>query len=699
MRVCMVVHAYYEKDARVRAYAASLVKAGHTVDVLSLRLPGRPREYEYDGVTVRGISLGRRRGAVGRYVLEYASSLTRFAAILTGWSLSGRRYDLVHAHNFPNAVALAAFVPRALGARVLLDVHDPWPELFQSKYVKDGDHWMVRLLRIEERLSCRFAHQIIVANHLFKESLVGRGIPADRINVVMNAPRGEFFRSLERRAQPESSFRVLYVGTLAPRYGLPVLIKAVARIVKSGVIPGVQLSVVPKLKDEGSYVGDLISLAREEGLGDRFEILDPVPHEDMPTLIERFDVSAYTPEPDVHRDRALSLKIPEVLAVGRPVVASRLTVLEHYFGDESLFMFRPGEVDDCAAKLVAVHSNPEEAQARVENARDVLHTIGWAKQEATYLSVVDSLTAQEASDLHTPAVLRRMRLKRRARRAVVTVSAHTGLARLIAGDGARPTLRVLAYHNVEQEPSNSFSVSVDAFRAQMEILRDHHSVLSLGEAIDALHSRPSRAAVAITFDDGWLGVFDNALPILEEFELPATCFVVGLAPGRDPRFMDWDTVRRLTDSGLVDVGSHAMRHSELQRLAGHELEWEVGASKELVEKELRREVRFFAYPYGTPRHFNDTCKHAVASAGYGAAFTAVNGVNDRTTDLFELRRTKVEWGDDRRTFERMLRGGIDVWRAVDHLLSLRDRRKEVSFSRLGRARTGSGAYPPGKTEL
>ena len=214
----------------------------------------------------------------------------------------------------------------------------------------------------------------------------------------------------------------------------------------------------------------------------------------------------------------------------------------------------------------------------------------------------------------------------------------------------------------------------------MPIVCLHGSRRSAAGGFDALHTRPSGAAVAITFDDGWQGVFDNALPILEEFELPATCFVVGLAPGRDPRFMDWDTVRRLTDSGLVDVGSHAMRHSELQQLGDHELEWEVGASRELVEKELHREVRFFAYPYGTPRHFNDTCKHAVASAGYRAAFTAVNGLNDRTTDLFELRRTKIEWGDDRRTFERMLCGGVDGGRAVEHLLSLRDRRNVTSVA-------------------
>ena len=87
---------------------------------------------------------------------------------------------------------------------------------------------------------------------------------------------------------------------------------------------------------------------------DRFEIMEPVPHERMPATIAAADVMIYTPIPDVHMDIALSLKIPEAIAVGCPIVASRLTVNERYFGEDALFMFEPGNVDECAAKVLEV---------------------------------------------------------------------------------------------------------------------------------------------------------------------------------------------------------------------------------------------------------------------------------------------------------------------------------------------------------
>ena len=64
LRVCMVVHAYYEGDARVRRYAESLAALGHVVDVLALRAPGRPRRETIAGVSLQRLPLSRRRGGL-----------------------------------------------------------------------------------------------------------------------------------------------------------------------------------------------------------------------------------------------------------------------------------------------------------------------------------------------------------------------------------------------------------------------------------------------------------------------------------------------------------------------------------------------------------------------------------------------------------------------------------------------------------
>ncbi|MCK5944804.1 MAG: glycosyltransferase, partial [Planctomycetes bacterium] len=112
MRVCMVVHAYYEGDARVRRYAESLVANGHDVDVLALRARDKPRVEQIRGVRLERLPLSRRRGGTLRYLFEYL-----WFTLLCGWVLTwrARRYDVVHVHNMPDFLVFAAFWPRLLG--------------------------------------------------------------------------------------------------------------------------------------------------------------------------------------------------------------------------------------------------------------------------------------------------------------------------------------------------------------------------------------------------------------------------------------------------------------------------------------------------------------------------------------------------------------------------------------------------------
>jgi glycosyltransferase involved in cell wall biosynthesis len=120
-------------------------------------------------------------------------------------------------------------------------------------------------------------------------------------------------------------------------------------------------------------------------------MLEPVPHHEMPKVIRDADLSAYTPLPDVHMNIAMSLKIPEVIAVGRPMVTSRLAVLQEYFGDDCLFIFKPGDIDDCAAKILEVYTQPAKVTARVMRAQKTLMKYSWEKQLAVYLEIIQSI--------------------------------------------------------------------------------------------------------------------------------------------------------------------------------------------------------------------------------------------------------------------------------------------------------------------
>jgi peptidoglycan/xylan/chitin deacetylase (PgdA/CDA1 family) len=93
---------------------------------------------------------------------------------------------------------------------------------------------------------------------------------------------------------------------------------------------------------------------------------------------------------------------------------------------------------------------------------------------------------------------------------------------------ASTKLLILSYHRVlvHEDPFHPSEPTVDVFRWQMKMLARHFNVISLSHAVELSNvGRLPKRAVAITFDDGYRNNFECALPVLKEFNLPATIFV------------------------------------------------------------------------------------------------------------------------------------------------------------------------------
>src|SRR5262249_43220343 len=99
-----------------------------------------------------------------------------------------RPYDVVHVHNIPDFLVFAAIVGKWFGAKIVLDIHDVVPELFQGKF-GGGDRALLRrgLLAVE-RASCRFVHHVIVANPLWHRKLVDRAKVQNKCTTILNYP-------------------------------------------------------------------------------------------------------------------------------------------------------------------------------------------------------------------------------------------------------------------------------------------------------------------------------------------------------------------------------------------------------------------------------------------------------------------------------------------------------------------------------
>ncbi len=200
---------------------------------------------------------------------------------------------------------------------------------------------------------------------------------------------------------------------------------------------------------------------------------------------------------------------------------------------------------------------------------------------------------------------------------------------------------VLMYHDVVDRPVVYHDIPTPDFRAQMQQLKESGAkVIPLAALYDHLrHGKqlPPRSVV-LTFDDGYLGQYENAYPILKKFGFPATFFVhtgvVGVKTGKD--HITWEQLQALDKEGLISIECHTVNHPEdLRKCDDKQLDRELNESKQLLEEKLGRTIRFLAYPVGNA---NGRVARVAHAAGYEMAFTMGPGWAGSPADAFFVPR-------------------------------------------------------------
>ena len=253
---------------------------------------------------------------------------------------------------------------------------------------------------------------------------------------------------------------------------------------------------------------------------------------------------------------------------------------------------------------------------------------------------------------------------------------------------------VLCYHNVVPDGdlgiwgALGLHMPISTFARQMRWLAATYAVVPLDRLVDGVaRGEDLRGKAAVTFDDAYVGVFDHAVPLLRELDLPATVFVVAHAPGsghdfwwdhpgvlrvysdarrerwlttlrgdgtaiiasldlngdaasRPPRACRpaaWPTIAAAARAGL-SIGAHSATHRALTTLGRFDLDTEVNESRDVIAHHTGVVPEVFAYPYGLS---NAHVREVVRATGYRAAFTLDHG---RGPDAWALGRLNVPAG-------------------------------------------------------
>lgn len=403
--VGMLTHSYYEEDPRVRREAEALVAAGRPVDVFALRRPGDAPEGTVEGVRVRRLDVQRHQGAgVGRYLVEYLDFLVRAMFAATA-AHRRRRYAVVQVHTLPDFLVFAALPMRLAGVPVILDLHEAMPEFFRVRFPRVAGAPAYRLLRVQERLSIAAANAVLTVNDALGRRLIELGVPSGKVSVVPNSPSLRRFdpsRHPDRPFTADGAVRLVYAGALTPTYEVEVAIDALAVLADRRPLLEVRLDCYGR----GDAETALRERAAGRGVADRVVFHGRIPIEEVPAAIARADIGLAPTRRNEFTDYSLSTKIFEYAAMGKPVVASRLPMVEATFGPDTITTYAPGDPDAMASAILGLIDDARGREARIAATRRRVADLAWERVATRYLELVDRLAGDGLSSVESPQEVR-----------------------------------------------------------------------------------------------------------------------------------------------------------------------------------------------------------------------------------------------------------------------------------------------------
>jgi glycosyltransferase involved in cell wall biosynthesis len=384
--VAIVVHASLPDDPRIRRQAEALRDAGHEVDLFGLRDPGQPAVETWNGIRILRLPVRRRFTGFAGHLAEYLA-FTAVASVRLTVEQRHRRYRLVHIATLPDFLAFAALPVRLTGVPLLLDLHEDMPEFFRDRFTAGGLRPLFPIVSGTARVSAAIADAVITVHEPLRALAVARGVPAERISVVMNSADERLFDPAAHPRRPwraGGTLRIVHHSNLQRIYGLDVAVAAMARLDPS-------LRAHLDAYGDGPFRPEVEAAIVRHGVADRVTLHGRAPLDDLPAILADADLAVVPTRPEPYLEYSLSTKLLEAVAMGLPVIASDLHTFRAHFDEAAIRYVPGGEPAALAATITAISEDPAGAARQAQAATRQAEPYAWAIQRRNYLGIVDRL--------------------------------------------------------------------------------------------------------------------------------------------------------------------------------------------------------------------------------------------------------------------------------------------------------------------
>ncbi len=372
-------------DRRVWNEARSLTAAGWQVTIVCAQGVDRdstPHEV-LEGIEIHRFPLAPASGGPVGYLREYAQAMWRIRKLVRKLART-QHFDVVHACNPPDFLLLAARSLRRRGTKFVFDHHDLVPELYRSRF-GGGTGPLYRVALALEQVAFRLADVTIATNESYRRVAIERGKMApEDVFIVRNGPNLARFRPVD----PDPALKrgrehlIVYLGIMGPQDGIDHAIRALGHIGGRDDWHAIFIG-------EGDVLEDMRALAAELGIGDRVEFAGWRYDDDIRSILSSADVCLAPDPPSPLNDMSTMIKIPEYMAMGKPVVSYGLAESRVSAGEAAAYA--DGDAPEALGRCVDELLDDPERRARMGayGRERVVSALGWEHSEAALIAAYE----------------------------------------------------------------------------------------------------------------------------------------------------------------------------------------------------------------------------------------------------------------------------------------------------------------------
>ena len=362
------------------------------MDIICLKKRDQAICEQINGANVLRIPLTHKRLGIVRYFFEYALSFVMMS-IAISYLFVRKRYDCIQVCTMPDFLVFTTIIPKLLGAKVLLDLHEPTPEVWVTKF---GNR-LCPLLLLQEKMeqwAISYADMSLTVTEKLRRRFVERGADINKITVIPNVCEDVFEKTFydslkEKPTVTDNVFRLVTHGLIEERYGHDLVIKAL-KILHDN-LPGIHYYII----GAGEYKQNLVELVQKLDCGDRAHFLGFLSFEDLLQELLKADVGIIAMEKSPYSELVDTNKMYEYIAMRKPVILSRLSAVEENFDDSCVMFFEPGNHEDLARCIAELYYSPEKRHDLAENAYRRYEKMRWSETKRIYLDVVEDLIGKK----------------------------------------------------------------------------------------------------------------------------------------------------------------------------------------------------------------------------------------------------------------------------------------------------------------